>query len=331
MLSASLYTPPMLGLIARRLLQLPLILAVIFAITFLLAWVAPGDPLSSGDARRLPPEVRQMLARRYHVDSPGRFLLAYGKGLVVGTEFHGPPDFGPSLTYRDQRVGDIIASGLRVSLTVGLAAIPIALLIGTAAGVVGALRPGSPLDLASLAVALVGVSLPAFVTGTVLLLLFAGILGVLPAGGWPEGGWSDPLRLLPRLILPALTLAVLPAAYIARLVRLGLADVMSSDFIRTARAKGLSQRQALFRHALKVAYLPVVSYLGPATAGALTGSFVVEKVFALPGLGAHFVTAVLDKDQFLILGIVLTYSTILVVLNLLVDIAYAWFDPRIAT
>ena len=226
-------------------------------------------------------------------------------------------------------MGDIIASGLRVSLTVGLAAIPLALLIGIVAGVLGALRPGSPLDLASLSVALMGVSLPSFVTGTLLLLLFAGVLGVLPAGGWPEGGWSDPIGLLPRLLLPALTLAVLPAAYIARLIRLGLADVMTSDFIRTARAKGLSRHQTLFRHALKVALLPVVSYLGPAAAGALTGSFVVEKVFALPGLGSHFVTAVLDKDQFLILGIVLTYSTLLVGLNLLVDVAYAFVDPRI--
>ena len=161
------------------------------------------------------------------------------------------------------------------------------------------------------------------------MLLFAGVLRWLPVGGWPDDGWGDPLAALPRIVLPALTLAVLPAAYIARLLRLGLADVMAGDFIRTARAKGLSRRQALFRHALKVAYLPVVSYLGPATAGALTGSFVVEKVFALPGLGTHFVTAVLEKDQFLILGIVLTYSTILIVLNLVVDVAYAFFDPRI--
>ena len=169
-----------------------------------------------------------------------------------------------------------------------------------------------------------GVSLPSFVTGVILLVVFAGLLQWAPAGGW-----GDSVLPLRYMILPAVTLGLAPAAYIARLVRLGLADVMNSDYIRTARAKGLSPGHVLFKHALKVAFLPVLSFLGPAAAATMTGSFVVEKVFAIPGLGEHFVNAVINKDQFLILGLVLTYSTLLIVFNLLVDVAYAWVDPRI--
>jgi oligopeptide transport system permease protein len=202
----------------------------------------------------------------------------------------------------------------------GAAALFVALHLGLLAGIIGALRPGSLLDTSSLVTALVGVSLPSFVTGSVLLAVFAGLLHWAPAGGWGQ----------PRhLILPALTLGAAPAAYIARLVRLGLADVISSDYIRTARAKGVGEASIVFGHALKVAFLPVLSFLGPAAAAVMTGSFVVEEVFTIPGLGEHFVNAVLNKDQFLILGLVLVYATLLVVFNLLVDVAYAWIDPRI--
>ena len=193
-------------------------------------------------------------------------------------------------------------------------------MLGTTAGLIGAWRPRSWLDGWTLTLTLVGISLPSFVTGTVLLVVFAGLLRWLPIGGWVS----------PRdMILPAITLGLAPAAYIARLVRLGLADVMSSDYLRTAYAKGVSHPRALFKHALKVAYLPVLSFLGPAAAAAMTGSFVVEKVFNIPGIGEYFVNAVLNKDQFLILGIVLVYATMLIVFNLLVDLAYAWLDPRI--
>ena len=182
------------------------------------------------------------------------------------------------------------------------------------------MRPGSPLDAGSLGLTLLGISLPNFVTGSVLLVVFAGLLRWVPVGGW-----SSPVDM----VLPAVTLGLAPSAYIARLIRLGLADVMNSDFVRTARAKGLSRDRALFKHALKVAYLPVLSFLGPAAASVMTGSFVVEKVFNIPGVGEYFVDAVLNKDQFLILGIVLVYATMLIVFNLLVDLAYAWLDPRI--
>lgn len=303
----------MAALILRRLLQLPLILAVVFIVTLTLAWVVPGDPLSRDDGRRPDPAVEEAMRRQYNLDNPVRFGVSYLGGLLRG-------DLGPSLQYQDQRVGDIIAQNLPVSARLGVAALCLALLIGTAAGVLGALKPGSAWDLSSLAIALVGISLPNFVTGSVLLFVFAVILGWFPAGGW-----GSPTQV----ILPALTLSLIPAAYIARLIRLGLADVMGADFIRTARAKGLTHRQALFDHALKVASLPVLSYLGPAAASAMTGSFVVEKVFNVPGLGTHFVDAVLNKDQFLILGVVLVYAGLLVIFNLAVDMAYAWFDPRI--
>lgn len=302
----------MLHLIFWRLAQLPVLLVVIFLATFALAWVLPGSPLDEPD-RLPPPAIRDAMLRQYNLDSPWSFVRGYVAGLARG-------DLGPSLQYEDQRVSDIIARGLPVSAALGAAALAFALLLGTAAGVLGALRPNSLLDASSLAATLVGVSLPAFVTGSVLLALFAGLLR-----WFPVGGWGTPAHF----VLPAITLGVLPAAYVARLVRLGLADVMSSDFIRTARAKGLSQNAALFRHALKVAYLPVLSYLGPAAATAMTGSFVVEKVFTIPGLGEHFVKAVITKDQFLILGVVLVYSTILIAFNLAVDVAYAWLDPRI--
>lgn len=303
----------MLHLIASRLLQLPLILAVVFAVTFSLVWVMPGSPLDRKGERQLAPEVRRAMEARYNLDSRSAFVTGYLGGLAKG-------DFGPSLQYRGRTVAEILGQGLPVSMSLGVAALAVALFLGTLAGVAGALRPGSLFDGGSLGLTLIGISLPSFVTGTVLLVVFAGLLRWLPTGSW-EGPQS--------VILPALTLGLAPAAYIARLIRLGLADIMASDYVRTARAKGVSHRRAVFGHALKVAYLPVLSFLGPAAASVMTGSFVVEKVFNLPGVGEYFVQSVLNKDQFLILGIVLVYATLLIVFNLIVDVAYAWLDPRI--
>ena len=331
----------MLRFVVWRLVQLPIILLVIFVVTFSLAWLVPGSPLERPEGRRPSPEVIEAMEKRYNLDSP----LAFAGGYLERVLLHA--DFGPSLHYPEQKVADIVGAGLPVSATLGVAALIVALALGLVAGIIGALRPGSVLDLSSLAAALVGVSLPTFVTGAALLVVFAGLLPWLPVGGWFDWpdlrfwseGWSDYygrgdltsdlFKMAKHLVLPAITLGAAPAAYIARLIRLGLADVMSSDFIRTARAKGLSVNRALFRHALKVAFLPVLSFLGPAAAATMTGSFVVEKVFAIPGLGEHFVNAVLNKDQFLLLGVVLIYSTMLVVFNLIVDVAYAWVDPRI--
>jgi oligopeptide transport system permease protein len=204
-------------------------------------------------------------------------------------------------------------------MTLGASAILIALVVGVGAGVVGAVKPGSWADTLTLGLALVGVSLPSFITGTVLLTVFGVWLAWLPVGGWGTLG---------QLVLPAVTLSLPFAAYIARLTRLELIEQLRSDYVRTARAKGVRESAVVMRHALRNALLPVVSYLGPATAYAMTGSFVVERVFRIPGLGEHFVNSVLNKDLFLIIGTVLVFSTMLVVFNLAVDVAYRWIDPR---
>lgn len=314
------YHQAMLRLLVIRLLQLPVILAVVFAITLTLAWQIPGNPLERTEGRRPSPAVQAAMLRQYNLHSPWAFAGSYLKGIFVGVDGHGPLYFGPSLQYQDQTVSGILREALPVSMTLGIAALAVAMVLGTAAGVIGALRPGTALDFASLALVLGGISLPSFVTGSVLLLVLAGWLGLFPIGEW-----GTPLHM----VLPAITLGLMPAAYIARLIRLGLADVMTSDYIRTARAKGLSKRACLFRHGLKIAMLPVVSFMGPASASVLTGSFVVEKVFNIPGMGAYFVNAVLNDDQFMILAVALVYATLLVLLNLVVDLAYAWIDPRI--
>ena len=303
----------MLRLILTRLVQIPFILATIFFVTFILAWLVPGNPLESED-RNVPPEIREAMLRQYSLHDPWAFVTEYLVGVFTRA------DFGPSLYYRDQTVANILAAGLPVSVALGMAAMIVACFIGVVTGIVGALRPRSWVDHASMLLALVGVSLPSFVTAAILLVLFAGVLQWVPAAGW-----GNPQQI----ILPAIALGLMPAAYIARLVRIGLIDAMASDHVRTACAKGLSRHQALLRHALKLALLPVVSFLGPASAATFTGSFVIEKVFEIPGIGRDFVNAVLNKDQFLILGLVLVYSSMLIFFNLIVDVAYAWLDPRI--
>ncbi len=333
----------MARLIISRLLQLPLIVGAVLLITFALAWLAPGNPLERPEGRRPSPEVAAALRAQYNLDSPWRFLGSYvdsasgarwvretlsgeaaRRAEAARAAGQAAPrrfvfDFGPSLQYRDQRVSDILADALPVSVCLGGAAMLAALAMGVTAGVVGAARPNSLADTASLAIALTGISLPSFVAGQVLLLVFCVRLGWFPVGEW------RPMSA----VLPVFTLALPFAAYIARLTRMGMIDVLGSDYIRTARAKGVSESRVLLRHALRNALLPVVSYLGPATAMAMTGSFVVERVFNVPGMGQHFVNAVLNKDLFLILGVVLVFSTMLVVFNLVVDVLYRWVDPRI--
>lgn len=338
----------MLRLAASRLIQLPLILGVIFVITLMFAWVMPGDPLRRPDEKKPPESVIRELESKYNLGKgPFFFGKEYVKGIFLGSEDSPAPDFGPSLSNPSKRVREMIFDGFKYSAILGIVALFFALMIGTVAGIIGALRPNSMLDGASLGMALIGISLPSFVTGAILIALFAGILKWFPldadfrlpnvsffAEGWGDyykrgEFWGDIRHAAHSLILPGLTLSLAPAAYIARLIRLGLAEIMSSDFIRTARAKGLSHRKAITHHAMKLAYLPVLSFMGPAAAAVMTGSFVVEKLFNMPGLGTYFVSAVLTKDQFLILGLVLTYATMLILFNLIVDLAYAWLDPRI--
>jgi oligopeptide transport system permease protein len=333
----------MLGLIVRRLLQVPLILAAIYTITLALAWAVPGNPLEH-EGRRPPPAVAEAMKAQYKLDNFWKFYWSYldnATGLRWARESlngeakraavraadagQAPPyrrifDFGPSLKNADWRVNEIISASLPVSVTLGALAILIALIVGLGAGVVGAVRPNSVADISTLAIALIGISLPNFVIGTVLLLVFAVWLHAFPVATWGPAS---------AMVLPAVTLSLPFAAYIARLTRMGMIDCLGADYIRTARAKGLPASRILLKHALKNAFLPVLSFLGPAAALAMTGSFVVERVFNVPGMGQHFVNAVQTKDLFLIIGVVLIFATILILFNLAVDVLYRWVDPRI--
>lgn len=334
----------MIGLIVRRLIQMPIILLVIYTFTLTLAWAIPGNPLENPEGRRPKPEVEEAMKAQYNLDSFPKFYfsylynltgLKYGIEKVDGTiakenkaaEEAGlePPAIHlrhrPALFYEDWRVNEVISDSLPVSITLGTLAILIALVIGLVAGVVGAIKPNSFADISTLVVALVGISLPSFVIGTLLLLVFGVWMTVLPVGGWGS---------LPKTILPAVTLSLPFAAYIARLTRMGMLDVLGADYIRTARAKGVAESRVLIKHALKNAFLPVLSYLGPASALAMTGSFVVERVFSVPGMGQHFVNGVQNKDLSLIIGVVLIFATMLILFNLAVDVLYRWIDPRIA-
>ena len=302
----------MLRFIGIRLLQLPVILAIIYLLTFALAWMAPGSPFE-GD-RKLDPAVTERLKREFHAEHWYTFLGYYPyKLLTTG-------NFGPSLEYKEWSVNDVIGSALPVSIALGLMALAIATVFGVAAGVLAAVRRGGPFDLFSLVVALIGISLPSFVTAGVLLLAFAVEMRLFPIGGW-----RNPYELF----LPALALSLMPMAYIARLTRVSMIDTLGSDYVRTARAKGLSRGKVIWKHCLRNAFLPVLTYLGPAAAYTLTGSFVVEVVFNIPGLGQHFVNSVKNRDQTLILGTVIIYSAFLLTLNLIVDVLYVFVDPRI--
>jgi len=314
---------PIIKMIGWRLVQLPFILLAVYSLTFLLAWQIPGNPLEK-DGRMPPKEVMEQMEAQYNLDDPVAFYGDYiwkASGLAwVSGERDGPIfNLGPSLRHENWTVNDILIAQLPVSMAVGLCAILLALFIGLTAGVVGAIRPNSWTDAATFVIAIIGISLPGFVIGMVLLVVFAVWLHWFPISGW--GTWR-------HLVLPSVALSLPFAAYIAQLTRVGMIEQLRSDHIRTARAKGLPERTVVLKHAMKNALLPVVSYLGPATAAAMTGSFVIEKVFAIPGVGTHFVDAVLGKDITVLMGIVLVYSTMLVLFNLAVDIMHRFLDPR---
>ena len=314
----------MIKLVAWRFVQLPIILLLLYTTTFALAWLIPGNPLEK-DGRRPPPEVMEAMAESYNLDDPIGFYTGYlwkasGAAWLVGQRDGPVFDLGPSLRHENWTVNEIIASQLPVSMTLGFTAILIALAVGLTAGVFGAMRPRTWVDTATIAISLIGISIPSFVVGVVLLIVFSVWLGWFPVGGW--GTWK-------HIALPSIALSLPFAAYIAQFTRTGMIEQLASDHIRTARAKGLSQRAVVLKHAMKNAFLPVLSYLGPATAAAMTGSFVVEKVFAVPGIGIHFVDAVLGKDITVLMGIVLVYATMLILFNLIVDVAYRFVDPRV--
>ena len=314
----------MIKLVGWRLVQLPIILLAVYTTTFALAWLIPGNPLEK-DGRRPPLEVMEAMAENYNLNDPMGFYTDYlwkASGAAwLGGDRDGPVfNFGPSLRHENWTVNEILASQLPVSIVLGFTAMIIAIIFGITAGVLGAVWPRSWIDLCTIAISLVGISIPAFVVGVALLIVFSVWLGWFPVGGW--GTWK-------HIVLPAVALSLPFAAYIAQFTRSGMIEQLASDHIRTARAKGLPERVVVMKHALKNAFLPVLSYLGPATAAAMTGSFVVEKVFAVPGIGTHFVDAVLGKDITVLMGIVLVYATMLILFNLLVDVTYQFVDPRV--
>jgi oligopeptide transport system permease protein len=299
--------------ILRRLLYFIPTLVAIYTLAFLLMHAAPGSPFAQ--EKGLPPEVLQARMAEYHLDRP--LIVQYGLYAWDLVTLRGHA----SIRYPNRNViGDIMAPAFPVSLSLGVFALGLAVMVGTAAGVASAARPRSLMDYAAMAGAMIGISQPSFVIASLLMAVFAFSLRWLPVGGWGSPS---------QIVLPAVALAALPAAYIARLVRTGMLEVLSADFIRTARAKGLTERRVLLDHALPTAWLPVLGYLGPAAAQIFTGSFVVEKIFAIPGLGTHFVDSALQRDHPLILATILLYAVLLVVFNLLVDVGYAWLDPRI--
>ena len=297
----------------RLLGAIPTLLLVI-VLAFLMVHAAPGGPFD--DERVLPPEIEANIARAYQLDEPlAQQFLSYMSGLLRG-------DLGPSYRYRDHTVSELIGSAFPLSLKLGAMAMLFAVVIGVGGGTVAALHKNSLLDRIVMALALTGISIPVFVIAPVLVLLFAVHLQWLPAG-WSGSEGSA------RFLLPAFSLALPQIAYIARLTRASMIEVLSSDFVRTARAQGLGAQAIVRFHALKPSMLPVLSYMGPAIAAILTGSVVVEEIFGIPGLGQFFVRGALNRDYTLVLGIVIFYATLVVLLNLVVDILYGVIDPRI--
>jgi len=298
----------------RRLLGIVPTLFCIVSASFFIVRLAPGGPFDQEQA--LAPQIRANLDKLYGLDQPvGVQYLHYLNGLVHG-------EFGPSFKLRDFSVGELIAQGLPLSLTLGSAAILLAILFGIPLGIVAALRRNTAADYGITTLVVLGVALPSFVTGPLFALVFGLYWHVLPVAGWEEGTPS-------YLVLPVLTLALPVIAYVARITRGSLLEVLRTNYVRTARARGLGEMRVLWRHALRPALLPVVSYLGPATAYVVTGSLVVETVFGLPGTGRYLVQGALNRDYTLVMGMITVYGALTLGLNLVADLVYGWLDPTV--
>lgn len=311
----------MFRFILRRLASSVVVIFLIITASFFIMRFAPGGPFDTD--RKLDPEIEKNIKAKYNLDKslPVQYWLQL-KQII----WH--QDFGPSLKYTDKGVNEIILEGLPVSLVLGLQGMLIALLIGLPAGLIAGLKQNRWQDYTAMTTAMAGVSIPNFVLGPILIAFFGLYLGWFDVVGW-KGPMAGLIPHLKSSLLPSLTLGLFYAAYVARLTRGGLLEVIRQDYVRTARAKGLSERVVVTRHTLRGAVIPVVSFLGPAFAGMLTGSVVIEKVFNIPGLGSHFVGSAFNRDYPLVLGTIVLYSSFLVVLNLLVDIVYGLLDPRV--
>ncbi len=300
--------------VLRRLLGAIPTLFILLTLAFFMIRLAPGGPFD-GD-KVLPPEIQANLDAKYRLDQPlWQQYLSYLGDIARG-------DLGPSFQYRDFTVNELIAQGFPISLRLGASALVLAFTLGVLVGSVAAWRQNSRLDQWLMGSSMVGIAVPNFVVAPLLVLLFGVTLGWLPAGGWGGGALS-------HVILPIIALSLPYLAYIARLTRGSMVETLRSDFIRTARAKGLPEHKVLLKHALRPALLPVVSYLGPAAAAIITGSVVIEQIFGLPGMGRYFVQGALNRDYTLVMGVVIFVGVLIVVFNLIVDVLYAILDPRI--
>jgi len=298
--------------IGKRLLFMLITLWLIITATFFFMRIAPGNPFTS--EKKLPPEIEANLNAHFGLDQP--WYAQYWDYLVRIANW----DFGPSFKYKAQTVNDLINEGFPVSFILGMEAIFLAVSIGVLLGIIAALKHNKWQDYSAMIFAVLGISVPSFIMASVLQYIFAIKLGIFPVARWESFMHS---------VLPAVALASTPMAFIARLTRSSMLEVLSNDYIRTAKSKGLSPGVITVRHAIRNALLPVVTYMGPLTAGILTGSFIIERIFGIPGLGAHFVTSIGNRDYTVIMGVTVFYSILLLVSILLVDIAYGIIDPRI--
>jgi len=302
----------MLRFIISRLLQTIPVLLVISIITFTMMKSAPGGPFDR--EKKVPEEIKQQLEAYYHLDKPATVqYLIWLKNVLRG-------DLGPSTKYSQRSVNELIGTAFPVSLELGMWALMIALILGGTAGMLASSRPNSIVDYGPMSLAMGGICVPNFVLGPVLVLVFAVHLGWYNANGWFFP--SD-------RVLPALTLGIYYAAYVARLTRGGMLEVLGLDFVRTARAKGVSEKDVVVKHAFRGGIRPVISFLGPAMASLLSGSFVVETIFQVPGLGRFFILAAVNRDDSLLMGTVLVFSLLIIFLNLVVDVVLVWLNPRL--
>jgi len=311
----------LLSYLLRRVVSSLMVILVVVTASFFIMRVAPGGPFDAD--KKLDPEVQKNIEAKYHLDKPlPEQYLRQMKSILI--DF----DFGPSMKYQDRTVNELIGEGLPVSIILGVQALFIALLIGLPAGLLSGLKQNTLTDYTTMTGAMAGVSIPNFVLGPLLIYFFAIKLQWFDAANWagPSQGFVAHFK---SSFLPSMTLGVYYAAYVARLTRGGMLEIIRQDYVRTARAKGLAEHLVVMRHTLRGAIIPVVSFLGPAFAGLLSGSVVVEMIFNIPGLGTHFVQSAFNRDYPLVLGTIVVYSSLLVMLNVLVDLAYTLLDPRV--
>lgn len=304
----------MLGYVFRRLVGAIPTLLILVSLAFFMIRLAPGGPFDS--EKSIAPEIQFNLDKIYHLNEP----LYHQFGCYLWKVVQG--DFGPSFQYQDYSVNELIELGFPVSLRLGLSAITIAFIMGSVIGISSAIKQNSVVDHSLMFLAMVGIAIPNFVIAPLLILMFAVYFDWFPAGGWNHGA-------LQNIVLPILCLALPQSAYIARLMRGSMIEILNSQFILTARAKGLPTRKIIYRHALAPAMLPVLSFLGPATAAVISGSVVIEQIFGLPGIGRYFVQGALNRDYTLVMGIVIFYGVLIIGFNLIVDVLYAVIDPTI--